>query len=247
MADDGGRLHPKVRRWRWLVWSEQGPKHVVQRGICQILFDFLITSPSSEVYPSEATIAVKAGVSEKTIRTHLLALEASGWISRAARGGGGRGWRRTSYKLHFPKHVDPDTDPWLREVERKRLDARDEYRCDEGWRPETDDEAARRAAKFEDDDAAHGYLEDRAADWRAVGIDNPAAYRGLDYDAWSALVELQESVTSVTPAWVRTRAAMLCAYSPDEQREIVAGLRRSGARLSSHRQCESLLSGDVDW
>lgn len=122
----------KMRRWIWLVWSENGPGHVVQRAIAQVLFDFFMTT--GKVFPSERTIAEKIGASERTTRRHIQALEAGGWIKRRFIGTDrGQGWRRTEYTLAWPKNRQPDTDLWLREVEENRKSARAEFRAENDW------------------------------------------------------------------------------------------------------------------
>jgi DNA-binding transcriptional MocR family regulator len=127
-----------ARRWIWLVWSADGPPHVVQRAILQVLFDFIMTS--GKAFPSERTIAEKVGTSERTIRGHVQALEAGGWLQRTFSGTDrGQGWRRTQYTLSWPKGHHPDTDPWLQQAEENRQQARAEFRESVDWQQDEDE------------------------------------------------------------------------------------------------------------
>jgi predicted transcriptional regulator len=112
MAD----IDPKMRRWRWLVWSEVGPPGPAKRAILQVLLDFLATSPEGRVFPSVETLAVKTDLTEKSVGRHIAELEAAGWLARYQHGTSGQGWRRYGYRLTFPKHIDPSADPWLKEA-----------------------------------------------------------------------------------------------------------------------------------
>ncbi|WP_295448075.1 helix-turn-helix domain-containing protein [uncultured Thiodictyon sp.] len=132
-----------LKRWRWLVWSEHGPARVTQRALLQVLFDYYATSKDGRVFPSQQTLSTKTGVCLRAVREHLDILEADGWFKRKKGGKSGQGWALDFYILTWPNHIDPKTDIWLKEVERNRIQARDDYRQDEGWQPENDEEAAR--------------------------------------------------------------------------------------------------------
>jgi hypothetical protein len=124
---------PEWRRWRWLVTSLDGPKSPVQRLILVVLFDYWVSSPTREIFPSEKTIAEKVGVTDRAIRSNLRVLREAGWIRIGFRDRGGQGWRRYEYQLCWPQGVDPGKDPWLAEVRQRRDEARAEYREEQGW------------------------------------------------------------------------------------------------------------------
>ena len=154
------KLTLEHHRWRWLVWSEDGPPGTAKRAILQVLFDFYATSKQGEIFPSVEKIASKIDLTKKHVIRHLAELEELGWITRKQRiRNGGQGWKRNEYKLKFPHGFDPKKDEWLINANRKRIDARDEYRMDEGWQPDDEKEARRRAEKG--DEKAQEWLDDR--------------------------------------------------------------------------------------
>lgn len=130
------RVNPKMQRWRWLVWSEDGPPGAAKRAILQVLFDFLVSSKGGKVFPSVETIASKAGITKKHVLRHLDELEAAGWLRRKLHQRSGQGWRLNEYELYFPDGFDSQKDPWLNQVESNRKQARAEYREEAGWQPD---------------------------------------------------------------------------------------------------------------
>lgn len=118
------------KRWQWLVWSKDGPPHVAQRAILQVLFSYHVST--RKVFPSEGTIAEKVGLSVRSVRRHIAEIEAAGWIRRE-KVGNGQGWRRSVYTILFPSHLPKNKDPWLAEMERQRQQARADFREEEGW------------------------------------------------------------------------------------------------------------------
>ena len=122
MSDD--RVNPKMRRWQFLIWSDSGPPGPAKRALLQVLFDFLVSSPESRVFPSIATLAVKTDQTEKTVGRHLAELQTDGWFRRDSRPGSGQAWRRFEYHLTFPRHFDASKDEWLKSVDEKQKEKR---------------------------------------------------------------------------------------------------------------------------
>lgn len=241
MANDS-RLSPELRRWRWMVWSEDGPPGPAKRSILQVLFDFLASSPEREIFPSVETIAVKSGITKKHVIRHLAELEADGWISRKVRGSSGQGWKRHAYELHWPRGFSPKADEWLSEVERKRLDARDEHRMSEGWQPEDETEARRRAAKG--DTAAEAWLEEEERKMQAEVVERAELERRrerarlqrqleqvpdeVDPVAWREYVEYRNRVDPMSDDAARQAAGRLWRLDPEEARQRVRSVIKRG-------------------
>ncbi|WP_175534791.1 helix-turn-helix domain-containing protein [Thiocapsa roseopersicina] len=220
-----------MRRWQWAIWSHEGPARVAQRAVAQVLFDYLVTSPDGRVFPSIETIAEKTALTEKTVGGHLDALVAAGWIARRLRERGGQGWRRYEYTLHFPKHIDPSTDDFLKRAERKRLDAIDEHRITEEWPPRDDAEAERRAAKG--DYLGEEYLIDNFDTDRFPALDVRVFYR---------LADIRKSVATITKTWLNTNAGQLAQYKPGEQAILVEWIESNEkSSLPSHQACRAIL------
>ena len=224
----------KQRRWQWAIWSREGPSHVAQRAVAQVLFDYLMTSPDGRVFPSEDTIAEKTALTRKTVSKHLDALAESGWIARRLKGQGGQGWRRYEYTLHFPKHIDPSKDDFLQACERKRTDAIDAHRIEEEWYPRTEAEADRRAAKG----------DGLAEDFLIETFDTDSYQRrGLDLDVFYRLVTIRRTVATLTSSWLKTTAGMLWQYPPKDQVRLVDWIERNDkSSLPSHAACRTILS-----
>lgn len=85
-------------RWRDLVASEHGPPSTT-RLVLLTLSTFM--DRSSAAWPSTMTLAECTGLSERAVCTHLEAAERDGWITRSTRGGG-RGWKRHTYRATVP-------------------------------------------------------------------------------------------------------------------------------------------------
>ncbi|WP_295538263.1 hypothetical protein [uncultured Thiohalocapsa sp.] len=156
-----------------------------------MLFDFVMTS--GKAFPAEDTIAEKVGTSVRTVRDHVQALEAGGWISRQKLGTDrGQGWRRTEYKLTWPHGRSPDTDPWLQQVEENRLRARAEFREDAGWEDGPDEVETAPEATAVPERFRHWSIDPQAwamyVDHRA-GLGRPMS-EDAEYQAASKLMRL---------------------------------------------------------
>lgn len=225
-------MTPQMRRWTWAVWSSEGPRHVAQRAICQVLFEFLVSSPDNRIFPSEATIAEKVGVSERRVQDHIKALVADGWIRRRYRGQGGKGWRCYEYNLLFPPHIDPSKDKFLQACERKRIDAIDDHRIAEEWHPRDEAEADRRAAKG--DPLSSDYLLDSFDTDRYPRLDIAVFYR---------LAALRREVASLNSVWMKTSAGQLSRYPANEQDILVDWVESNDkSSLPSHATCRAILN-----
>ena len=98
------KFKPRPHCFRRVTFSEHGPPDPTQRCILYVLSSFL-TENNNRIFPSQATIAARAGCTEKTVRTHLDALERLGWNTRTPRyqrGQGGQGGKAHEYDLHVP-------------------------------------------------------------------------------------------------------------------------------------------------
>lgn len=204
-----------ARRWIWLVWSKDGPPRVVQRAIAQVLFDYYMTS--GKVFPSEGTIAEKVGTSERTIRDHIQALEAGGWIMRQKIGTGrGQGWRRTVYTLTWPKGHHPDTDPYLQKVEANREQARAEYREAEGWEDEQAEPEGNEKSGYDP---------------------TPPFPDHVDQAAWSAYVQHRKSLDRPMSEQAEVQAAskLLRLRPADQQACVLDAIERGRVDLQNRR------------
>lgn len=207
-------ITPELRRWRRLIWSKDGPAGAAKRGILQVLFDYFASSKTAEIFPSVETIAEKTGIASKNAIRHLADLEAGGWLKRSTRGRSGQGWRRYQYELCFPPHFDAASDEWLNSVDRKR----DEHREAEGWKPRTEEESERRAARVKPAPAAIVEPSElsRRREQARLQRQIEEVPRDVDPVAWRMYVEYRNRVDPMSDDAVRNAAGRLRSLDHEE-------------------------------
>lgn len=91
--------------WRALNWIEQ--QDITPSG-AKFVAVMLANYADEEYvcYPSQATLARATAQSERTVRAHLAALEAEGWIERVPRRGEDGVFRSDVYRLRVPPEWD---------------------------------------------------------------------------------------------------------------------------------------------
>lgn len=236
----------EMRRYQWVIWSEHGPETVAERGLLQCLFDYLATS--GKIYPSAATLAVKTGLNERTVRAHLDTLCRENWLSRRPRGTpSGQGWRRYEYRLHWPARLLKVRDEYLKATEAERLRARDDFRNENGWQTgddvEDDDNTAPPAPGPPPPDALPpGYQVDPEA-WATLAHWRAAINRPMSLQAAKVAASRLE-VYPIDDQWIAVEACLhQMSLQPAHGRyrlKIDDSLRRQAKdwraqRLAGHR------------
>jgi hypothetical protein len=91
----------------WMIREKQVPRNAIL-----VYASLSSRAGMGSIFPSQATIAQESGLSERTVRTMLGALEEIGVIERRARRAGeGRGNRKTdAYTLHPNGRIDEPAD-----------------------------------------------------------------------------------------------------------------------------------------
>jgi hypothetical protein len=125
-------LNLDMKKWRYLVTAEGCQATPIQRLVLMVLFDFWLASPTGEIFPSQQKLAARTGLSERSVRDNIKALEDQGWLATKDRGNG-QGWRRHRYIPKWPRGFDPEKDAWLTDVKRRRDESREAHREAEGW------------------------------------------------------------------------------------------------------------------
>lgn len=93
-----------VYAWRDAILSEYGPGKALTRSVLLAVAKHM-KSDGTRAWPSQARIAVCAGVGVRTAKRHLEAMEKQGWVQREKRQVDGKTWRRTYYEASVPDDV----------------------------------------------------------------------------------------------------------------------------------------------
>jgi hypothetical protein len=115
-------------RWEWcqLIASEHGPAEIPTRLLLLVLAMYM--SPAGDsAFPSQTTLARRAGMAERTVRNHLDLAEAAGWIRRCEKRRPGQSWYVHSYVATIParlENIQPEK-PWVAEPTWKRPERTD--------------------------------------------------------------------------------------------------------------------------
>ncbi len=88
--------------WQKAVISEHGPDKTT-RFILLVLSIFM--DMKGICFPSTVSISEAAGVSLRSVITHLEKAEQSGWIKKMVAGFNGQGWKRNKYTAIIPGKV----------------------------------------------------------------------------------------------------------------------------------------------
>ena len=91
-------------RWQQAILSKTGPANATARLIL-ISISMHMNSRGESAWPSQATIAMRAFVSRRSVVKHLEAAVRDGWISRYGAGRNGQGWRLSGYLAVVPDDV----------------------------------------------------------------------------------------------------------------------------------------------
>lgn len=103
MTARDGDARPLLFRWRDAVVGPDGPPAVTRHVL--LTLSLHMSQDGGSCWPSHATLASETGLSHPTIRAHLRAADAAGWIERTSHTGEGQGWRRHSYRAVTPRDV----------------------------------------------------------------------------------------------------------------------------------------------
>jgi Helix-turn-helix domain len=92
-----------VERWayREMVASEHGPNNSLMRFVLLVL-SLHMHKDGEGAFPSQARIATRAGLSERTVRDRLKLAEQQYWLLRSHRGKNGHGWNLYTYTAIIP-------------------------------------------------------------------------------------------------------------------------------------------------
>jgi len=96
----------ECERWQWreLVASEHGPADPSTRLVLFVLALHMNQS-GDNAFPSQATIARRAGLSERSVRTHLGLAENGGWIKVFNKPRKGQAWFVHEYLATIPDEL----------------------------------------------------------------------------------------------------------------------------------------------
>lgn len=106
-----GRVIERLTRFRWerLVVSERGPVSPTTRLVLLALATHL--NREGQAWPSEKTLALETGLSERAVLSHLEIAVTDSWIERAASRDQGKAWRRYTYTIRTPSNSALRTAP----------------------------------------------------------------------------------------------------------------------------------------
>jgi len=94
-----------VYAWRNAILSEDGPASPVAR-VALMALSLHMKADGTGAWPSQALVAARAGISERSVRRHLERAERDGWLERSrVRRAKGRAWYRTEYAACVPDAV----------------------------------------------------------------------------------------------------------------------------------------------
>lgn len=96
---------PLVVRWRNAVCAETSPLSPTQRLVALVL-SLYADQDGGRCHPSEKLLAAAAGLSDRSVRAALAAIEHEGFASREKVKGTGQGWRWTMWTLCLPNGID---------------------------------------------------------------------------------------------------------------------------------------------
>ena len=105
----------EIERWQWreLFASEHGP---ADAGTRLVLFVIALhmNENGENAFPSQALVATRTGLSERSVRRHLAHAEKTGWLQRFERRRPGRAYFVSQYVATIPDHLAPlcSDKPW---------------------------------------------------------------------------------------------------------------------------------------
>jgi hypothetical protein len=96
----------RVDRWQWreMFASENGPPSGMTRAVLHAIALHMKRSGDG-AFPSQVTIAVRCGFSERVVRTDLKIAQRAGWLEISTRDRPGQGWRLSQYAALVPAHL----------------------------------------------------------------------------------------------------------------------------------------------
>lgn len=86
--------------WRAALMSLRGPDRMTRLVLITLA---MWANEQLIAWPSQREIAKRAGVSERTVRTHLDKADAAGWITRKRQRTAGSKWAHDVYTLCIPE------------------------------------------------------------------------------------------------------------------------------------------------
>jgi helix-turn-helix protein len=94
-------------RWEWrdLFASEHGPPDPSTRLVLFVLADLYMNQKGESAWPSQHTLAVRTGLSERSVRSHLKIAEKLGWLKIYLKTRPGKSWFSHEYVAVIPKRV----------------------------------------------------------------------------------------------------------------------------------------------
>lgn len=113
-------------RWRDAILSELGPANPIARVVLLAVAQHM-KADGTGAWPSQQTLAARAGVGERSARRHLDIAARLGWIERErVRRAGGRNWYFTEYCAVVPPAVYDSLPerPWEADPDWRRRPAR---------------------------------------------------------------------------------------------------------------------------
>ena len=99
------RPDQSAQEWRRIIGSPVCDLTMTQKWVLTVL-SYYGTNDGENIFPSQAAVAERAGVTEKTVRNATCVAEKKGWLARHSHPSSlGRGYRRYEYELTVPETV----------------------------------------------------------------------------------------------------------------------------------------------
>lgn len=104
-----------VDKWQWLhlVASEHGPREATTRHVLHALA-LHMQPDGGNAWPSQAHLAMRTRLSERTVGAHLRKAEEAGWIVVYDKWPKGHGWKLHEYQAAVPAKIEDQVPahPW---------------------------------------------------------------------------------------------------------------------------------------
>jgi hypothetical protein len=89
--------------WRKAIVSEYGPKPTTR--LVLLVLSLHMDKEGDRCFPSTKALERETGLSERSVCTHLIMAEKTGWIKKEVCGLSGQGWKRHKYIASIPEKV----------------------------------------------------------------------------------------------------------------------------------------------